>query len=165
MRIADRDGILSVGDSPGLHWLLGLLFLSVGALFVLGPLALFHDRTTVGWPVRALSVVLGGTGVVTGLWVLHRSPQSTLEVDRRSDRVRLRRRGIGGRRTCAWSIRDVEAIRLAESRDDEDSPVFRVQVVLRDGQVVPVSLLWTHGREAAEAVVTRLRAALGVRAP
>jgi hypothetical protein len=45
------------------------------------------------------------------------------------------------------------------------SPVFCVQVVLRDGEVVPVSLLWTHGREAAEAVVTRLRAALGVRAP
>jgi hypothetical protein len=64
----------------------------------------------------------------------------------------------------AWSIRDVEEIRLAESRDDEDSPVFRVQVVLRDGEMVPVSLLWTHGREAAEAAVTRLRAALGVQA-
>jgi hypothetical protein len=99
----------------------------------------------VDWPVRGLSALLGGTGVVTGLWVLHRSPQSTLEVDRRSDRVRLRRRGIGGRRTWAWSIRDVEEIRLAESRDDEDSPVFRVQVVLRDGEVVPVSLLWTMG--------------------
>jgi hypothetical protein len=66
--------------------------------------------------------------------VLHRSPQSTLEVDRRSDRVRLRRRGVGGRRTWVWSIRDVEEIRLAESRDDDDSPVFRVQVVLRDGR-------------------------------
>jgi hypothetical protein len=164
MRIVDRDGILLGRDSPGLHWLLGLLFLGVGAFFVLGPLALFHDRTTVGWPVRALSALLGGAGVVTGLWVLHRSPQSTLEIDRGSDRVRLRRRGIGSRQKWAWSIRDVDEIRLAESRDDEDSPVFRVQVVLRDGEVVPVSLLWIHGREAAEAVLTRLRAALGGRA-
>jgi hypothetical protein len=164
MRIVDRDGILFVRDSPGFHWLLGLLFLSVGALFVLGPLGLFHDRTTVGWPLRALSALLGGTGVVAGLWMLHRSPQSTLEVDRRSDRVRLRRRGAGGRPTWVWSIRDVEEIRLAETRDDEDRPVFRVLVVLRDGDVVPVSLLWIQGGEAAEAVVTRLREALGMRA-
>jgi hypothetical protein len=29
-------------------------------------------------------------------------------------------------------------------------------------RVVPVSLLWTHGREPAEAVATRLQEALGV---
>jgi len=164
MQIMSRGDVVLVRDSPGLHWLLGLLFLGVGALFALGPLGLFHDRAAVGWPVRALSVLLGSTGVATGLWVLHRAPRSTLEVDRLADRVRLRRWGLGGRRTDTWSIHDVEEIRLAESRDDEDGAVFRVLVVLRSGDVVPISLLWTHGREAAQAVAARLRAALGVRA-
>ena len=162
MRIADDHGILLVRDSPGLHWLLGLLFLGLGVLFVLGPLWLFTDRTIVAWPVRALSALLGGTGVVVGLWVLSRAPQSTLAVDRGAGRVRIWRWGLGGRQTHSWSIREVEGVRLDEGKDDEDSPVFRVEVVLRDGSAVPVSLLWTHGREPAEDLVRRLRVALDV---
>jgi hypothetical protein len=49
---------------------------------------------------------------------------------------------------------------VAESKDDEDTPVYRVEIVLRDGSPVPASLLWTHGREPAEAVVKRLRETL-----
>ena len=92
---------------PGLHWLLGLLFLGVGSLFVLGPLWLFTDRAAVAWPVRALSVLLGGAGVGAGLWVLHGSPYSILEVDRRTRRVGIRRWGLGGRQTQSWPIGEV----------------------------------------------------------
>jgi len=40
--------------------------------------------------------------------------------------------------------------------------VFRLEVVAGDGAAVPVSLLWTHGRERAKAVATRLRETLGL---
>ena len=156
MRIVERDGTLFVRDSPGIRWLLGLLFLGVGALFVLGPLWLFADRAAVAWPVRALSVLLGGAGVGAGLWVLGGSPYSVLEVDRRTRRVGIRRWGLGGRQARSWPIGEVQGVRLVESKDDEDSPVFRVEIALRDGSAVLASLLWTHGREPAEAVVKRL---------
>ena len=165
MRAVERNGVLVVGDSPGLHWLLGLLFATVGAVFVLGPAWLFTNRASVSWPVRALSTLMGGAGVATGLWILARAPRSTLEVNRRADRVRVRRRGVAGAETHAWPIREITGVRLAEARDDEGGAVFRVEVVLRSGAAVPVSLLWTHGREPAETVVQRLQESLATRRP
>ena len=158
--IVDRDGAVFVRDSPGLHWLLGLLFLGVGSIFILGPLWLFTNRAVVAWPVRGLSMLLGGAGVGAGLWVLSRAPYSILEVDRRAGRVRIRRWGVDGRRAHSWSIREVADVRLAESTDDEDTPMFRVEIALRDGSAVPASLLWTHGRGALDGVVKRLRETL-----
>ena len=160
MRIVERDGTLSVRDSPGVQWLLGLLFLAVGSLFVLGPLWLFANRTIVAWPVRALSMLLGGAGVGAGLWVLSGSQYSVLEVDRRASCVRIRRWGVSGRQTHSWLIREVEAVWLAESKDDEDTPMFRVEIALRDGSTVPASLRWTHGKGALDGVVKRLRETL-----
>ena len=71
----------------------------------------------------------------------------------------------GGVEVRAWPIREVAGARLAESRDDEGGAVFRVEVVLGSGDVVPISLLWTHGREPAEAVVRRLQEALAMPPP
>ncbi len=165
MRIAERNGVLVLQDSPGLHWFLGLLFAVVGAVFVLGPVWLFTNRASVSWEVRALAVLMGGVGVATGVWVLTRAPRSTLEIDRRADRVRIRRRGVGGTEAHAWPIQEIAGVRLADDRDDEGDAVFRVEVVLRNGDGVPISLLWTHGREPAETVVRRLQEALAMPRP
>ena len=48
MRVRDRGSTLEVDDVPGMHWLLGLLFIVVGGLFFAGPLGLFTER-----PLRA----------------------------------------------------------------------------------------------------------------
>jgi hypothetical protein len=165
MRLAERNGVLVVQDSPGLHWALGFLFATVCAAFVLGPVWLFTSRASVSWQARALSMLMGGVGVAAGVWVLTRAPRSTLEIDRRADRVRIRRRGFGGVEVRAWPIREVAGARLAESRDDEGGAVFRVEVVLASSDVVPISRLWTHGREPAEAVVRRLQEVLAIPPP
>ena len=47
MRVVDRDGIVAVHDSPGLHWILGLLFLVVGGLCIAPPLGLFHNLSLI----------------------------------------------------------------------------------------------------------------------
>jgi hypothetical protein len=162
MRVVDREGIVVVHDSPGLHWILGLLFLVVGVMCIAGPLGLFHDRDRLGWPGRSLFMVMGVVGAATGLWVLRGAPRSMFEVDRRRDRVRLRRRGLHGRQTWTWAIREIAGIRVVESKDGDGDPVFRLEILPRGGAAVPVSLLWTHGREPAEATATRLQTALGL---
>ena len=129
MRVAERDGVLVVRDSPGLHRVLGLLFATVNAVFVLGPVWLFTNRASVSRQVRALSMLMGGA------------------------------------ETRAWPLREVAGVRLAEGRDDEGGEVFRVEVVLRSGDGVAISLVWTHGREPAKAVARRLREALAMPQP
>jgi hypothetical protein len=134
----------------------------VGVVCIAGPLGLFHDGERLAWPAKSLFMLMGAVGAVTGLWVLQGSPRSTLEVDRRRDRVRLRRRGLRGRRTWTWAIREIAGVRVAEAKDSDGDPVFQREVVAGNGAAVPVSLLWTHGREPAEAVVTRLQEVLGL---
>jgi hypothetical protein len=146
---------------PACHWILGLLFLVLGVMCVAGPLGLFHDRDRLGWPGKSLFMLMGAVGAVVGLWVMRGSPRSRLEVDRRRDRVRFRRRGLGGRPEWVWTIREIAGIRVVESKDTDGDPVFRLEVVAEAGAVVPVSLLWTHGREPAEAVATRASGGAG----
>jgi hypothetical protein len=162
MRVVDRDGIVVVHDSPGLHWILGVLFLIVGVVCIAGPLGLFHDRDRLGWPGRSLFMLMGAVGAVTGLWILRGAPRSTLEIDRLRGRVRLRRRGLRSRRTWTWGIHGIAGIRVVESKDSDGDAVFRLEIVAEEGAAVPVSLLWTHGREPAEATATRLQEALGL---
>jgi hypothetical protein len=160
MRIVERGGTLLLQDAPGLHWVLGLPFVGVGTVFVLGPLGLFANAAGVAWWVRVLAGLLGAAGVGAGLWVLSGSPRSTLRLDRATGRLHLERRRFTGREASVWSITEIADVGLTEQKDDEGDPVFRMHLLLRSGAMVPVSQLWTHGREQADAVEGRLREAL-----
>lgn len=162
MNVVEGDDGVVVRDSPGLHWLLALLFVGVGVVFVLGPLGLARDADTLHAWERALAVVMGGAAVVVGLWIVDRSPRSCLRLDRRARRLSIVRRGLRGRRTLEWSVADVTGVRVVQRVDDEGGAIFQVHLVLRAGRPVPVSLLWAHGREPAADAATRLASALGV---
>jgi|SRR6267378_3223515 len=162
MHVVERSGELEVRDAPGLHWLLGLLFVGVGVLVMLGALGLARDAETLRSWERGLAVVMGGAAVVVGVWILERSPLSRLRVDGGARRLEIVRRGLRGRRALEISAAEVTGVRLVESTDDEGGAVFQVHLVLRHGGAVPVSLLWAHGRAPVTDVATRLAAALGV---
>jgi hypothetical protein len=89
VRLVERRGALVLEDSPGLHWLLGLLFVGVGALFVLGGFGLASDIAALVWWERALVIVLGSIAAGVGLWILGRSPYSRVHVDGRAGRIRM----------------------------------------------------------------------------
>jgi hypothetical protein len=159
VRVRDDPESLTIQDSPGLHWLSGALFIGVGTLFVLGPLGLFTDAATLSWPARLLAASLGAVGVLTGVWVIHRSPLSSLTIDRYGH-VRLVRRGARGREVSEWPRGEVAAVHVAEGMDSEGSPVFQLRLTLRGGAIVSVSRLWVHGREPVERAAELVRRAL-----
>jgi hypothetical protein len=94
--------VLEVENAPGLHWLLGLLFLGVGLVFVVGPLGLMRDLERVPAWQRALAVGFGAAGVAAGLWTLAGAPRSRLLVDPVRGHIRLEQRGLGGRTVQEW---------------------------------------------------------------
>jgi hypothetical protein len=152
MRVQQRGGVVEVEDVPGLHWLLGLLFVSVGGLVLAGSLGLFVDAARLPPWQRALAVGFGAVGLVVGFWTLDRSPRSRLTVDPGRGRLRLDQRGIGRRSVREWPLAALRAVELIEDRDDEGGEVFRMRLALREGDAVLVSPVWRHGREAMEAV-------------
>jgi hypothetical protein len=162
MHVVERPGELVVRDSPGFHWLLGLMFAGIGGVFVLASLGVASRVAALRAWERALAFVMGALAVAVGLWVFSRSPFSRLRVDRAARRVVLTRVGLRGRREHAWPMTDVSGVEVVESADDEGGEIFQVHLVLRDGQVVPVSMLWLHGRGPVTDAATRLARALDV---
>ena len=162
MQVRERDGALQIDDVPGMHWLLGLLMLGVGGLFVAGPLGLFTDAGRLAWWVRIVMALLGVAGVAAGGWTLARAPWSRLTVDTVGDRVRLERWGFNGRAVQEWPLAAIAAVQLAESRDDEGGAVFQVHLYFRQASSVQLSPVWRHGRAPMEQVVRRVAAAAGV---
>ena len=64
MRLRDGDdGTLVVDETPVMHWLLALLFVGVGALFVVRPLGLFTDADRLAWWLRVAIATVGSIGV------------------------------------------------------------------------------------------------------
>jgi hypothetical protein len=162
MRTIDRGAEFVLEDSPGVHWALGLLFLGVGTIFVLGPLGLFVHAESVTWFQGAAAMVMGSCAVLAGLWVLKGAPRSRLVLSRASGRVRITRTGIAGRTVSEWPAAEVAGIRVLERKDDEDNDIFQIHLVLGAGGSQAVSQLWTHGREAAMCCAGRLSEAFSV---
>src|SRR5262249_24513766 len=93
MRTIERGADLVIEDSPGLYWILALLFIGVGSVFVVGPLGLFVNAKSVSLAGRAASVIIGAAGVAAGIWLLKGSPRSRLLFSRADARVRITRTG------------------------------------------------------------------------
>ena len=161
MRIDEADHEFRLTDSPGAHWLLGLLFVIVGTLIAMAVFNADDWQRLQAWE-RAVVIGMGGAAVLAGLWVLSAAPLSSLSVDRRHDSIVIVRRGLNGRRESALRVSDVSRVHLAERRDDEGGETFQMQLVLRDGRRVPVSQLWVHGRATVMEATSRLALALGV---
>jgi hypothetical protein len=164
VRFHDRDdGTLVVDDAPVLHWLLALLFVGVGGLFVVGPLGVFTDADRLRWWVRAAIAAVGSLGVIVGGWVLARAPRSRLTVRPAPAAVRLQRWGLRGRAGWEWPRAAVTGVQLVQGADDEGGAVFQLHLLLRDARPVPLSIVWTHDRAGLERVARRLAAVTGGR--
>jgi len=161
--IRERGSVLEIEDVPGLHWLAGLLFVVVGGLFFVGPLGAFTDADKLRWWLRVLICGLGALSVGVGIWQIARAPRSRLTVDRANGRASLVRTGIVDRVKYEWALSDIAAIDLIERPDDEGNPVFQVRVFLRESAAVPISTVWTHGREAMERVARAVASSAGVK--
>lgn len=162
MRAVLGHGVLRIDDRPGAHWAVALLFVGVGAVFVLGPLGLFTNAGEVGWFARGASMVMGGCGVGAGLWIARTSPYSRLVHSQATGRVRITRVGTAGRSALEWPAAEVTSVVIAAKKDDDGDDVFQVRLALASGSDVPVSLLWSHDGDGARNSARLLGEALAV---
>lgn len=146
-----------IRDSPGLFWILGALFVGVGALFALGALALFSDAGTMGVASRSLAFAMGSVGVATGVWFLRRSPASSVIVDAANRVVIVRRVGLRGRQETLVPFDDVRSAEIEQGVDDEGNAVYRPTITTKYGAVVLLSELHVHDKARVEQVLEDVR--------
>jgi hypothetical protein len=164
VKLRVRNDAVEVDDTPTLFWLHALLFVIIGAIFFAGPIFLFPDADRMRWWLRIVIAVVGALSVSVGTWILLGSPRSRIRADRSQSLLRLDRWGLGRRECFEWPLDQLVAVQLAERRDTDGDPVYRLSLVVRDGRTVPMSELWHYGRERMAEATQQLALATGARA-
>ena len=161
MKIEESPESLILRDQPGCIWGLGVFFLLIGALFVLGPLVLFSDRMEQPWTVNGLAVVMGLAGVAAGVWVL-RVPLTTTTIDRLERVVTVRSWGLRNRGDRRWTFSQVMGFHVVEEKDSEGDPVYRLQMELHGGEMIWLTDVHLHASDGYDQAAQRARQFLGL---
>lgn len=141
-------------------WLFGLFFVSIGGLFVLGPLGLFTNAQQLELWERAVALMIGALGVVTGVWTIVGAPRTTVTCDRLRSEVRITRRGLRGGEQRIVPFSDLAAVFVSIDADSEGDEICQPRLRLHSGAEIPLSRLWVHDRAVCEARVQTISAYL-----
>jgi len=162
VRLKDEPGRLFIRNSPRLHWVVGALFVAVGVCFALAALGVVIGGKPYSLSSRMGAGVLGSLAFALGAWVCWRAPLSTLVVDRPAQTVTLTRRGLFHTTAERYPADAIVDVRVAKERDGKGNPVYRVELVLHTGNLVPLSLIRPRDRAGCMRAAERLWAALGL---
>ncbi|MBL8835240.1 MAG: hypothetical protein JNL66_03300 [Alphaproteobacteria bacterium] len=157
MQIRTEDGTLILRDQPGLEWIAGMLFATVGALFVLLP---FVSATPVGPLYGALALCMGSVAVGAGIYIFANAPRSIVTVAPRRREIELRRISLFKRERETVPFRTVATVALEETTDGDGDPCWRPTLRLVDGRDLPLSRLYRHNKDDLDALCARLREAV-----
>jgi hypothetical protein len=157
INIKETPEQLVIKDAPGCTWLFSSFFLAIGSIFVLGPLFFNSDRFDQPWYVNLLGITMGAIAVATGLWIIGRTPASTVIFDRLLYRVILRQGWRKERRERSWSWKEVSEVRVKQEKDSDGDPVYRLQLVLRSGEVTWLTQVSSPSRASSDRAVEKIR--------
>jgi hypothetical protein len=133
-------------DYPLTLWLFGVLFLLTGAAFPFGQDAPGAQGRVVMWLGGVLLIAFPSILIVT--------------VDRTRGMLNLRYRALIRGSTKAYPLNEISFVEVAQDREGER--MYRLELILRSGQVVPLRSSYSIGKGHYERRARRLRSALGV---
>jgi hypothetical protein len=130
---------------PLLLWLTGAMFLAIGV--------------TLG-VAGSDSVVAGVLDWVAAIAFFTYASTLTVTVDRKREILSLRYRSLLHASTKAYRFSDIALVDVAE--DSERERMYRVELHLRTGQVIPLRTFYSVGRRRKERRAQRIRSAIGM---
>ena len=162
MRLGDERGRLVIRSALGLRWVVGAALAAGGGYCLAAALALASVGQAYPLAYRLGMGTLGGIAAVAGAWMLWRARRSAVVVDRGSRTVTLIRRGLFHTTSMHYPGTAVADVRVTKERDGRGAPVYRVELVLDTGSVVPVPLFRRHDRKRCMRTAESLWVALGL---
>lgn len=163
MRLTDEPGALLIRRSPPAYWALGAILAGLGAFCVLAAAIDLSDDERIPPPrFRVGLALVGCVAAAAGACILWRAPLSTLAVDGGRKTLTITRRGLFGKVTEQFPTAAIADVRVKKERSDRGASVYRVELVLVSGSVVPVSLIHPKDRDGCMRAAERLWVALGL---
>jgi hypothetical protein len=161
LQIEDRDGVIVVYDRPGCLWLFGAWFVAGGVLAAY--IAFFGSNAgeLAAWE-RALAVLIALGCAAGGIFFIAQAPSTRAMLDPRRNEVVVVTRGLRGTSELRFAFDQIKGVELGTTRDSEGGPMYRVELRLRDGRLVPLQGQHAHGREQLDERASALRRSLGL---
>jgi hypothetical protein len=156
VRARREGGSIVVRDRPGAHWALGLFLLAGGCVTMAAVLGLATNAATLSVWARLGCFAIGAGGSAGALWWLARAPASRTTIDLLRRRVQVARWGISGRSLRELEWHELAGMMLVVGTDSEGGTVVRPTFLLHSGEVVPLSLLWSHDTAGIETLLSEL---------
>lgn len=139
MKIEQNENELIINESPGCLWILGLLFVLVGGVFVYGSLGGLVDYGKQETWMLFLTFVMGAIGVLVGIWVIYGAPITKMVINRNEETILITRFGLSGKQQITYQFDEIEQFCLLESKDSEGDTIWSLGLQLANGEMVKVS--------------------------
>lgn len=147
MKTTQNTNFLTLYETPGCLWFIGLFFMLVGGIFVYGALGGLKDYQTQSPWMLAAALLMGSAGVGVGFWIIYGAPLTKVVVDHINDELTITKRGLFGKRETIYTFEEIKYFRLIEDRDDEGAPIWSVGMELIDGELIKITSLPSHSEE------------------
>lgn len=156
MKIEERQDELVLRDTPGCIWLLGLMFVALGGLFIYGVLGGFNNVDELSPAKKGITAFIALSGLAGGLWTIARHPIITTVLHQRTRMIEIRQAGLTGKSAEVYAFAQAREFSVIEGKDDDGDPVYEIVLSLNGGRQVPLSNSVGRDRPAYEAITTRL---------
>lgn len=147
MKTTQNENFLTLYETPGCLWFVGLFFMLVGGIFVYGALGGLKDYQSQSPWMLAAALLMGSCGIGCGIWIIYGAPITKVVIDRVNAEVVMTKRGLFGKRETVYAFEEIKYFRLIEEADDEGAPVWSVGMELSDGELIKVTSLPSHSEE------------------
>lgn len=147
MQTKRAENELIIQETPGCLWILGLLFVFIGGIFVYGSLGGFTNADEVPQYAIYLAFLMGSIGVAAGVWVIFHAPVTKVFINRQTETVALVRRGLFGKRENIYSFEQIKQFCLIEEKDSEGDDIWSLGMELSSGERIKISSLESHSEK------------------
>jgi hypothetical protein len=147
MKIERIENELILRDAPGGLWIFGLFFAIIGAIFVFGSLGGFTNYDEVPRYAIYLSFLMGATGIGVGVWQISAHPLSKIIINPQIKIVRRTERGLFKNRDETYHFEEIAQFIAIEDEDDESNPIWKLAMLLKDGETIELTKVWSHDAE------------------
>jgi len=148
---------LIIKDSAGCLWLFGLFFVAIAGTFVIGLMGAFNNLNELNQLEQTAAWIVSLSGVAAGIWIIYSNPAIRSDFNKRESVVKITRKSLMRNETESYPLADIKDVVVKESKDDEDSPIFSVEMILSAGRTTALTKTWLRNKEELEKVVDQIK--------
>ena len=141
---------LTLRDSAGCLWLLGLFFIAVAGSFVVGLMGAFTNLNELSELEKLLGWFISLSGVAAGVWIIYTNPGVLVNFDKNNNTAIVNRRGLLKNETENYSLNEIADVVLDETIDTEGDPFYKIALILNTERKVRLFSTGLHDRETQQ---------------